>query len=131
ERITAVIEFLESRSRRFAVRDEVDENRNDIALFRQLGKTLARRDDGQLAHQSMAGERVTRLELATSSLARRCSTTELHPRLRGVGIMSAAPLDARSLSFLERLRYNFAKTRFGRALPDVRTDYRPFTRTFR
>jgi hypothetical protein len=24
-------------------------------------------------------ERVTRLELATSSLARRCSTTELHP----------------------------------------------------
>src|SRR5437868_4118254 len=25
-------------------------------------------------------ERVTRLELATSSLARRCSTTELHPR---------------------------------------------------
>src|SRR6266403_2260089 len=29
-------------------------------------------------------QRVTRLELATSSLARRCSTTELHPRfLRG------------------------------------------------
>src|SRR4029077_11273770 len=28
-------------------------------------------------------ERVTRLELATSSLARRCSTTELHPRLKG------------------------------------------------
>src|SRR5437588_4343560 len=28
-------------------------------------------------------ERVTRLELATSSLARRCSTTELHPRLEG------------------------------------------------
>src|SRR5881392_1675213 len=27
-------------------------------------------------------ERVTRLELATSSLARRCSTTELHPRER-------------------------------------------------
>ena len=26
-------------------------------------------------------ERVTRLELATSSLARRCSTTELHPHL--------------------------------------------------
>ena len=26
-------------------------------------------------------QRVTRLELATSSLARRCSTTELHPRL--------------------------------------------------
>ncbi len=26
-------------------------------------------------------ERVTRLELATSSLARRCSTTELHPQL--------------------------------------------------
>ena len=25
-------------------------------------------------------ERVTRVELATSSLARRCSTTELHPR---------------------------------------------------
>src|SRR5438067_738994 len=27
-------------------------------------------------------ERVTRLELATSSLARRCSTTELHPRVK-------------------------------------------------
>jgi hypothetical protein len=26
-------------------------------------------------------ERVTRLELATSSLARRCSTTELHPQI--------------------------------------------------
>jgi hypothetical protein len=28
-------------------------------------------------------ERVTRLELATSSLARRCSTTELHPQFQG------------------------------------------------
>src|SRR5439155_14224950 len=28
-------------------------------------------------------ERVTRLELATSSLARRCSTTELHPHFTG------------------------------------------------
>ena len=28
-------------------------------------------------------ERVTRLELATSSLARRCSTTELHPHFAG------------------------------------------------
>ena len=27
-------------------------------------------------------ERVTRLELATSSLARRCSTTELHPQTK-------------------------------------------------
>lgn len=34
-------------------------------------------------------ERVTRLELATSSLARRCSTTELHPHL-SAGIMSTA-----------------------------------------
>src|SRR6202035_420884 len=33
-------------------------------------------------------ERVTRLELATSSLARRCSTTELHPHFEGVGIMA-------------------------------------------
>src|SRR5207237_9353226 len=32
-------------------------------------------------------ERVTRLELATSSLARRCSTTELHPRKR-IGIIT-------------------------------------------
>src|SRR5205085_5428890 len=32
-------------------------------------------------------ERVTRLELATSSLARRCSTTELHPRKR-IGIIA-------------------------------------------
>jgi hypothetical protein len=32
------------------------------------------------ARPSKVGERVTRLELATSSLARRCSTTELHPR---------------------------------------------------
>src|SRR5207248_5456666 len=33
-------------------------------------------------------ERVTRLELATSSLARRCSTTELHPHLKGTEIMA-------------------------------------------
>src|SRR5437899_9388865 len=33
-------------------------------------------------------ERVSRLELATSSLARRCSTTELHPQLEGVEIMA-------------------------------------------
>src|SRR6266566_574023 len=33
-------------------------------------------------------ERVTRLELATSSLARRCSTTELHPLLEGIEIMA-------------------------------------------
>src|SRR6266481_8481306 len=37
---------------------------------------------------SKENERVTRLELATSSLARRCSTTELHPRLEGVEIMA-------------------------------------------
>src|SRR5438128_1004071 len=39
------------------------------------------------ASHSKAGyrknQRVTRLELATSSLARRCSTTELHPQFRG------------------------------------------------
>src|SRR5207244_6682676 len=35
-------------------------------------------------HAKRRLERVTRLELATSSLARRCSTTELHPQfLRG------------------------------------------------
>src|ERR1700674_5826600 len=43
-------------------------------------------------------ERVTRLELATSSLARRCSTTELHPQLERVGIMSTASVRARFLS---------------------------------
>src|SRR5204863_166411 len=42
-------------------------------------------------------ERVTRLELATSSLARRCSTTELHPHLERVGIMSTASAHARFL----------------------------------
>ena len=35
-------------------------------------------------------ERVTRLELATSSLARRCSTTELHPQPKREAIMSTA-----------------------------------------
>src|SRR3954470_4137665 len=44
------------------------------------------------------GERVTRLELATSSLARRCSTTELHPHFEREGIMSTGPRDARLLS---------------------------------
>src|SRR5438552_8872984 len=44
-----------------------------------IPKNLGR--DG--ARPSNAGERVTRLELATSSLARRCSTTELHPRKVG------------------------------------------------
>ena len=52
-------------------------------------------------------ERVTRLELATSSLARRCSTTELHPLMAyqpnpkseagRVGIMSGTPAEARLL----------------------------------
>jgi hypothetical protein len=40
-------------------------------------------------------ERVTRLELATSSLARRCSTTELHPRFERVEIMCGCLLCAR------------------------------------
>ena len=35
------------------------------------------------------GERVTRLELATSSLARRCSTTELHPQFAGPAVLYA------------------------------------------
>ena len=39
-------------------------------------------------------ERVTRLELATSSLARRCSTTELHPRFEREEIMSSGRRDA-------------------------------------
>src|SRR3954453_12403604 len=46
----------------------------------------------------LAGERVTRLELATSSLARRCSTTELHPHFAREGIMSGMKRDARLLS---------------------------------
>src|SRR5438874_8456670 len=40
------------------------------------------------------GQRVTRLELATSSLARRCSTTELHPRFEREEIMSIGRRDA-------------------------------------
>src|SRR5436853_4219288 len=40
---------------------------------------------GEISKEDM--ERVTRLELATSSLARRCSTTELHPHLKRVEIM--------------------------------------------
>src|SRR6266480_125548 len=39
-------------------------------------------------------QRVTRLELATSSLARRCSTTELHPRFEREEIMSSGRRDA-------------------------------------
>ncbi len=39
-------------------------------------------------------ERVTRLELATSSLARRCSTTELHPQLEREDINSTRLGDA-------------------------------------
>src|ERR1035441_7204052 len=39
-------------------------------------------------------ERVTRLELATSSLARRCSTTELHPHPERVEIMANPLVDA-------------------------------------
>src|SRR5205823_7168823 len=41
-------------------------------------------------------ERVTRLELATSSLARRCSTTELHPRAK-VGSNNRSPLRLRKV----------------------------------
>src|SRR5260370_41707470 len=54
-------------------------------------------------------ERVTRLELATSSLARRCSTTELHPHREKVEIMAqqdhcatANHLDGRVLSCPKR-----------------------------
>src|SRR2546423_10846270 len=39
-------------------------------------------------------EGVTRLELATSSLARRCSTTELHPRFEGTEIMAQSAFSA-------------------------------------
>ena len=45
---------------------------------------------------------MTRLELATSSLARRCSTTELHPHFEREGIMSTGPCDARLLSVVAR-----------------------------
>ena len=44
---------------------------------------------------SLGLERVTRLELATSSLARRCSTTELHPQPKREAIMSTALSRAR------------------------------------
>ena len=54
-------------------------------------------------------ERVTRLELATSSLARRCSTTELHPRLEGVEIM-AQPAHSATV--------NSADWRSARLMPD-------------
>jgi anthranilate synthase component I len=43
-------------------------------------------------------ERVTRLELATSSLARRCSTTELHPRRKGTEIMAQSAFSATAKS---------------------------------
>src|SRR5678816_1344061 len=49
-------------------------------------------------------ERVTRLELATSSLARRCSTTELHPHFERVRIMSTASASARAFVVGETLR---------------------------
>ena len=49
-------------------------------------------------YRRIEGERVTRLELATSSLARRCSTTELHPQLARVGIMATLFPGARSNS---------------------------------
>jgi hypothetical protein len=48
-------------------------------------------------------ERVTRLELATSSLARRCSTTELHPQIRRIwrtAIMSSGSGRASAIIFL-------------------------------
>src|SRR5207247_7001710 len=54
-------------------------------------------------------ERVTRLELATSSLARRCSTTELHPRLEGVEIMAQQAHSA---------TVNSAEWRSARLMPD-------------
>src|ERR1700680_1079840 len=64
----------------------------------KVGKTyrqptdIGRNSRDQLGHRNM--ERVTRLELATSSLARRCSTTELHPHSERVEIMAKASLDA-------------------------------------
>ena len=103
ERVTAIVEFLEGGGRRLTIRHEIDEDRDDVAESGQFGEPFARRDDGDVAHwrhlrSPRSGERVTRLELATSSLARRCSTTELHPHLERVGIMSTAPVGARFLS---------------------------------
>src|SRR5437667_12709140 len=48
----------------------------DVFAGAAIGRVRLRR----AAETPPARERVTRLELATSSLARRCSTTELHPR---------------------------------------------------
>ncbi len=45
------------------------------------GATFEDPDGYRVVLENAGLERVTRLELATSSLARRCSTTELHPHL--------------------------------------------------
>src|SRR6266568_610890 len=68
--------------RRFAQRSGYTES-----AFAQLRR--GRRRSGYKKNQ-----RVTRLELATSSLARRCSTTELHPRFEREEIMSSGRRDA-------------------------------------
>ena len=60
---------------------------NPAAGFNFQGKSLeilsiarsVEEKEAPSAQPSGGLERVTRLELATSSLARRCSTTELHP----------------------------------------------------
>src|SRR6266403_4374396 len=51
----------------------------DVFAGAAIGRARLRR----AAETPPARELVTRLELATSSLARRCSTTELHPRKVG------------------------------------------------
>ena len=45
-----------------------------------IARSVEEKEPGGVAFRGL--ERVTRLELATCSLARRCSTTELHPQTK-------------------------------------------------
>src|SRR6266487_462626 len=81
---SSVAPAVETKQKNVTASAPSDERTSNVVFIVQ-DSTMTRASDNQIlclrwGLASFWEQRVTRLELATSSLARRCSTTELHPR---------------------------------------------------
>src|SRR4030095_1981561 len=88
---------IEAKQKNATARTPNDEEKSDVVFMVQDSRTMRVLDKSILCFGRLSfvlEQRVTRLELATSSLARRCSTTELHPQFLGEAIMSSGQRDA-------------------------------------
>src|SRR4029450_9076785 len=88
---------IEAKQKNATARTPNDEEKSEVVFMVQDSRTMRVLDKSILCFGRLSfvlEQRVTRLELATSSLARRCSTTELHPQFLGEAIMSSAQRDA-------------------------------------